>query len=297
MQLIRLSPRWVAGGASSAFIAGLVLTACTGQPKPQPVAHTPVPAAAAVAVASPPVEAKASSAVEPPAPAPAAPEASNEPASKAEPTSACNEQQAQDFLIRGNYFPKGTPEEIKKRQALHQDAIRYRTERYGYFPGFGKREWAPEQKGPTAFLEDATFFGLKVQMNKRVTPALSCVEAEIKRSCSDKPYQPRALAGIRHKNTFQGGEITNHAYGIAIDIDPGLNTCCGCVAPWNGHPLCHKQSHSEYDRMAMPECWVHAFEKYGFYWLGHDVLKDTMHFEFLGDPDKILRSRGEVASK
>ena len=23
-------------------------------------------------------------------------------------------------------------------------------------------------------------------------------------------------------------------------------------------------------------------------WLGHDALQDTMHFEFLGDPDRIL---------
>ena len=27
---------------------------------------------------------------------------------------------------------------------------------------------------------------------------------------------------------------------------------------------------------------------YGFYWLGHDALEDTMHFEFLGDPEQIL---------
>jgi hypothetical protein len=37
---------------------------------------------------------------------------------------------------------------------------------------------------------------------------------------------------------------------------------------------------------------VHAFERYGFYWLGHDVLQDTMHFEFLGDPDRIVRTPG-----
>jgi hypothetical protein len=42
--------------------------------------------------------------------------------------------------------------------------------------------------------------------------------------------------------------------------------------------------------MAMPECWVHSFERYGFYWLGHDVLRDTMHYEFLGDPDRIVKS-------
>ena len=37
---------------------------------------------------------------------------------------------------------------------------------------------------------------------------------------------------------------------------------------------------------------MHAFERYGFYWLGHDVLMDTMHYEFLGDPDKIRRTGG-----
>jgi hypothetical protein len=37
----------------------------------------------------------------------------------------------------------------------------------------------------------------------------------------------------------------------------------------------------------MPACWVGVFERFGFYWLGHDALKDTMHFEFLGDPERI----------
>jgi hypothetical protein len=84
--------------------------------------------------------------------------------------------------------------------------------------------------------------------------------------------------------------VTNHAYGIAIDVDPDINTCCGCVPPWNDAPACKRKAKTEYDRMAMPECWVHAFERYGFYWLGHDVLRDTMHFEFLGDPERIVRS-------
>jgi hypothetical protein len=43
-----------------------------------------------------------------------------------------------------------------------------------------------------------------------------------------------------------------------------------------------------WERMSMPKCWVDAFEKYGFYWLGHDKLMDTMHFEFLADPDQIM---------
>ena len=63
------------------------------------------------------------------------------------------------------------------------------------------------------------------------------------------------------------------------------------MPPWNDAPACKRPGKNEYDHMEMPECWVHAFERFGFYWLGHDVLRDTMHFEFLGDPDKITPER------
>ena len=194
-------------------------------------------------------------------------------------TSACNEQPPQDFLIRGNFLkdPRG-----------NQRAIQYRTDQYGYFKGFGRP--GSDAKPPSASVVDTTFFGLRVKMHRKVVPALACVEEEIRRSCADHPYVPQALAGIRYRNTYRGGEVTNHAYGIAIDVDPAINTCCGCVPPWNDAPACKRPSKSEYGHMAMPECWVHAFERYGFYWLGHDVLKDTMHFEFLGDPDRIVKS-------
>jgi hypothetical protein len=195
-------------------------------------------------------------------------------------TSACNEQQPQDFLVRGNFLRGGA--------AALERAIQYRTETYGYFKGFGH---APaDAPPPSHYVVPTTFMGLSVQMHRKVVPALQCVEEEIKRSCADHPYKAQALAGIRFRNTYRGGEVTNHIYGIAIDVDPSLNTCCGCVKPWNDAPACQRPAKTEYDRMAMPECWVHAFERYGFYWLGHDVLRDTMHFEFLGDPDRILKS-------
>jgi hypothetical protein len=195
----------------------------------------------------------------------------------AAPTSACNDQSPQDFLVRGNFL---------KTPGGNQRAIQYRTDTYGFFNGFGKP--GPDPRPPSAFVVDATFMGLPVRMHKKVVPALKCAEAEIHRACADHPYTAHALAGIRFKNTYRGGEVTNHIYGIAIDVDPVLNTCCGCVKPWNDAPRCKRPAKTEYDRMEMPECWVHAFERFGFYWLGHDVLQDTMHFEFLGDPDKIV---------
>jgi hypothetical protein len=198
--------------------------------------------------------------------------------------SACNEQEPQPFLVRGNFLkdPRG-----------NEHAIQYRTDQYGYFKGFGRPGVSKDP--PSASTVETTFMGLGVRMHRKVVPALKCVEEEIRRSCSEHPYKPQALAGIRYRNTYRGGEVTNHIYGIAIDIDPALNTCCGCVKPWNDAPICKRPAKTEYDRMVMPECWVHAFERYGFYWLGHDVLRDTMHFEFLADPDRIVRGAPALA--
>ncbi len=265
-----------APATASAATAGAPATGTTAQ-APSPAVGTPEPDAAVVAA---PV-ASALGAQD----ASAAPPSSTVEAPAA-PTSACNEQKPQDFLVRGNFLhtPGG-----------NQRAIQYRTDTYGWFKGFGKP--GPDAKPPSTYAVSTTFMGLPVKMHQKVVPALACVEEEIKRSCADHPYTAHALAGIRFRNTYRGGEVTNHIYGIAIDIDPSINTCCGCVPPWNDAPRCHRPAKSEYDRMEMPECWVHAFERYGFYWLGHDVLQDTMHFEFLGDPDKILRISDSAASK
>jgi hypothetical protein len=234
-------------------------------PAPAPAPATPAPAPEAVAVT--PTATSTPNPIATPASASVA----------AEPASACNDQPPQDFLIRGNFL---------KVADGNKRAIQYRTDQYGYFEGFGHP--APGAKPPKDSLVDTTFMGLKVKMHRKVAPALACVEAEIQHVCTDHPYKAHALAGIRYRNTYRGGEVTNHAYGIAIDVDPDLNTCCGCVPPWNDAPRCKRPAKTEYDRMVMPECWVHAFERFGFYWLGHDVLRDTMHFEFLGDPDKIM---------
>jgi hypothetical protein len=238
---------------------------------PAPSAAASEPDAAADAAALP-VAVAVDAGADAPADASAAPPA---------PTSACNEQPPQDFLIRGNFL---------KAPGGNQRSIQYRTDTYGFVSGFGRP--GPDAKPVSASVVDTTFMGLPVRMHRKVVPALACVEEEIRRSCADHPYTAHALAGIRFKNTYRGGEVTNHMYGIAIDVDPNVNTCCGCVKPWNDAPRCHRPAKTEYDRMEMPECWVHAFERYGFYWLGHDVLQDTMHYEFLGDPDHILRTSG-----
>jgi hypothetical protein len=281
---------------SLAAVAALVASAACAASAPTPV----TPGVTSGVSAAPPATSSSASTSSPidaglaaPAPSatPEAPAASTNAVPSVEPgpaaaveadagasASACNEQAPQDFLIRGNFL---------KQHDGNERAIQYRTEQYGYFKGFGHP--SRDAQPPTTQVVSTSFMGLPVRMHRKVVPALACVEKEIERACVDHPYTPHALAGIRYRNTYRGGEVTNHAYGIAIDIDPSMNTCCGCVPPWNDAPACKRPGKNEYDHMAMPECWVHAFERFGFYWLGHDVLKDTMHFEFLGDPDKISR--------
>jgi D-alanyl-D-alanine carboxypeptidase len=204
-------------------------------------------------------------------------------------TAACREQSAQPFLIRGNWFPRTKDaDKVKEGRKLLEQAIKYRTEKYGYFEGFGNPK--ANRHPPKHYAKSTTFMGMSVQVHEKIIPALKCVEAALKASAAGEEYKPRAMGGIRFRNTYKGVEVSNHVYGIAIDIEPDKNTCCGCVAPWNAHPLCKQKGKTVWERMVMPRSWVETFEKYGFYWLGHDVLEDTMHFEFLGEPDKITEA-------
>jgi hypothetical protein len=210
-------------------------------------------------------------------------------AAAARPAANCAPQPAQDFLIEAHLRAKSLSSAGAQRQwwATLQRSIRYRTEQYGFYKGFGSSPW--NSRSLQSQMHATKFFGLPVVLHERVIPALRCVELALERDCGDKPYRPRSLAGVRQTNTYFGGDVTNHVYGIALDIDPSVNPCCNCVEPWRSNPRCLGNK-TDFERMAMPRCWVTAFEQYGFYWLGHDELKDTMHFEFLGDPAKISAS-------
>ncbi len=203
----------------------------------------------------------------------------------------CQEQTPEPGLIRGNWVVKARMprEEQQRRRQLAEQAIRIRTERYGRFPEFGRAEWNPHP--PLHYARGIRVFGLPVRLHERIIPAVRCAERAITEACTATPYTPARLSGIRDRNTYHNGEVSNHVYGIALDIDPTRNSCCGCVAPWPDHPLCRLETDNIFDRMAMPECWVRQFQRFGFYWLGDDELRDTMHFEFLGDPDRITRPR------
>lgn len=195
----------------------------------------------------------------------------------------CRLQEAKSFLKRESFVRHG---QLQGRE--HLKAVRFRVEHYGRIDGLGFEELNPK----TAFSQAASvhFMGHKVFVHEKIAPALRCVEKRIRRTCTsgDERYVPNAVGGFRTENSYRGGEVSNHLFGIALDIDPDRNPCCGCVEHWPDHPACKGPASTVYERTALPRCWVHAFERYGFYWLGRDEeLRDTMHFEFLGDPDRI----------
>jgi hypothetical protein len=196
----------------------------------------------------------------------------------------CRLQDAKAFLKRSTFVKKGQLNGKK-----HLLALKYRVERYGQVAGADMGKVNPD----TAISHAATmrFMGRSVSVHRKIAPALNCVERRIRKVCKKRAdqYTPNAVGGFRTENSFRGGEVSNHLFGIAVDIDPERNPCCGCVSPWPDHPACQGPTATIYERTALPRCWIRAFERYGFYWLGRDPeLRDTMHFEFLGDPDRII---------
>jgi hypothetical protein len=206
------------------------------------------------------------------------------PSFAASPRRHCRSQRPQVFLQRSTYIRNGAIV-----GDAHWKAIRYRVANYGSVADMGQERL--NRVTAESMAARTEFFGHSVQVNRRIVPALQCVQERIERQCT-KPkdsYQPKAIGGMRVTNTIRGGEISNHLFGIAIDIDPDRNPCCHCVGNWKHDPKCAKATKSPFDRATLTRCWVDAFDHFGFYWLGRDTLEDTMHFEFLGNPQHILR--------
>lgn len=205
-------------------------------------------------------------------------------ADAATPYRGCRFQKPQAFLIRKNFMVGKSLDPRKSNQA-----IRYRVERYGRIEGAPYEQL--NEKTAYSQAKAIRFLGLPILVHEKIAPAFACIERRLKKDCT-KPrdrYQARAIGGFRTENSYRGAEVSNHLFGIAIDIDPNRNPCCGCVAPWPEHKACQGEVESIFERTELPRCWIDTFEKYGFYWLGRDPqLRDTMHFEFLGNPDRIV---------
>jgi D-alanyl-D-alanine carboxypeptidase len=196
----------------------------------------------------------------------------------------CRVQAPQKFLERRSFVHKSRLDPAK-----HGRAVRYMAEHYGHVDDDVTPQYNAESAQSKA--KTVSFEGMPISVHAKIAPALACVDKYIQRTCTGKRsrYTPKAIGGFRSANTYRGAEISNHLFGVAVDVDPEKNPCCGCVDPWPSNPLCKNKGHDVFQRTAVTRCWVKAFEHFGFDWLGHDELEDTMHFEFLGDPDHVTK--------
>jgi hypothetical protein len=197
--------------------------------------------------------------------------------------SGCRVQPPQKFLERRSFVVARILDRKK-----HDRAMKYLAEHYGNAGDALTSRYSTE----SAYSHKTTteFMGLPITVHEAMAPALACVEKYVRRQCGGRSrYTPKAIGGFRTQDTYRDVEVSNHMFGIAIDIDPDRNPCCRCVEPWPNHPLCKLKVSKAEERAALPKCWIAGFERFGFDWLGHDQLEDTMHFEFLGDPDRIKR--------
>jgi hypothetical protein len=206
------------------------------------------------------------------------------PAEAGDQARSCRPVKMLPFLLRKNFVKKGMTD-----SRVHARSLRWRAETYGSVPGLGLEGYNREPVSD--HVRSTHFMGLPITLHEKVVPELACLERRLRQQCRGPKdsYQPRAIGGVRTVNTYHQGEVSNHLFGMAIDIDPDRNPCCHCVDPWPQHPDCQKPARTVYERTALPHCWIQTFETYGFYWLGHDQLEDTMHFEFLGDPERKRR--------
>jgi hypothetical protein len=191
-------------------------------------------------------------------------------------------QAPQRFLER-RWFLRGGQLDTRR----HSVALRWLVEHYGHVEDDATMRWGGEPARVHA--KTVRFMGMPISIHAKIAPALAAVEKRITKTCTGRArYTPKAIGGFRSGNTYRGAEVSNHLFGIAVDIDPDRNPCCGCVDPWPENPVCKKPG-PIYQRTALTRCWIQSFERFGFDWLGRDTLEDTMHFEFLGDPDRITR--------
>src|SRR5690606_29716609 len=94
----------------------------------------------------------------------------------------CNEQEPQAFLIRANWLTRRGMEadEVRARREVAQQAVRYRTENYGYFQGFGSPAW--NERTPLQNAISVRLFDRPTRLNQRIVAAARCAEQEIARS-------------------------------------------------------------------------------------------------------------------
>jgi hypothetical protein len=117
-----------------------------------------------------------------------------------------------------------------------------------------------------AYIEYVSFMGKRIPWHKWAIGPLMAVQADI--IASGVKYHWDDLQTYNNRNIAGTHIKSNHAWALAIDINPAQN-------PWQ-KPL----------KTDIPVAVRDAFTRHGFRWGGTYSKPDAMHFEYLGLPVK-----------
>jgi hypothetical protein len=120
-------------------------------------------------------------------------------------------------------------------------------------------------------LATITFLGHRVQVHKGAVAAFQAVDQEMRASGITYKFSDVQTYCHRYVRGYEAQRLwSNHAFGIAVDINPATN-------PMRDDGVLQTD---------IPAAVVEVFERHGFRWLGKSTSrrKDAMHFEYTGEP-------------
>lgn len=118
----------------------------------------------------------------------------------------------------------------------------------------------------TSQLGTTNFLGMSVTVNRQFIPSLQRIDARWRQMGGNSFYRVYSVGGYNCRNIAGTNRRSNHAYGLAIDINPADNPH---TRP--GDP--------NYGRTNMPPAFRQLFLNEGWGWGGNwNSSKDTMHY-------------------
>jgi len=117
-------------------------------------------------------------------------------------------------------------------------------------------------------------FGGTAHVHRSLAPSLQRINAEWLRRGGNSFYQVSSVGGYACRNIAGTNRLSNHAYGMAVDINPDQNPHC---PPWS---QCNGVNRLITD---MPQEFRQLFINEGWGWGGNwNSSKDAMHFSKVG---------------
>jgi peptidoglycan L-alanyl-D-glutamate endopeptidase CwlK len=127
---------------------------------------------------------------------------------------------------------------------------------------------------PIPWLPHSTHGSVRITRVNGVDRQLAAVSAELDQlPPEDKKYVLKTGGTFNWRPIAGSEQLSAHAFGIAIDIDPDFSD----YWRWNG-PGDHEKPIPYKNRI--PHRIVEIFERHGFIWGGKWYHYDTMHFEY-----------------